>query len=108
MATAKQLREIALSLDGTTVAPHFDRTAFKRSRIYATLAADGQSANFRLTPEDQAIMTSFHPEVFRPVAGGWGRQGWTTAELTAMTLTQLTSVLETAWNSAARPIRRKP
>jgi hypothetical protein len=43
MATAKDLRRIALSLDGTTEAPHFDRTAFKVRRIYATLAADGES-----------------------------------------------------------------
>jgi hypothetical protein len=40
MATARDLRRIALSLEGTTEAPHFDRTAFKVSRIYATLAAD--------------------------------------------------------------------
>ena len=29
MATAKDLRRIALSLEGTTEAPHFDRTAYK-------------------------------------------------------------------------------
>jgi len=29
MATARDFRRIALSLDGTVEAPHFDRTAFK-------------------------------------------------------------------------------
>ncbi|MGD9769345.1 MAG: hypothetical protein AB7U62_17055 [Pseudolabrys sp.] len=46
MATAAQLRKIALSLDGTTEAPHFDRAAFKVKRIYVTLAADRKTANF--------------------------------------------------------------
>ena len=36
--TAADFRRIALSLDGTSEAPHFDRQAFK-VRIYATLAA---------------------------------------------------------------------
>ena len=52
MATARDLRRIALSLDGTVEAPHFDRTAFKVKRIYATLAADGLTANLMLTPDE--------------------------------------------------------
>jgi hypothetical protein len=39
MASAKDLRRIALSLEGTGEAPHFDRAAFKVKRIYVTLAA---------------------------------------------------------------------
>jgi len=53
MATARDLRRIALSLEGTTEAPHFDRTAFKVRRIYATLAADGRTANLMFTPDEQ-------------------------------------------------------
>jgi hypothetical protein len=55
MATARDLRRIALSLEGTTEAPHFDRTAFKVRRIYATLAADARTANLMLTPDEQAL-----------------------------------------------------
>lgn len=109
MVTAAQFRQIALSLEGTTEAPHFDRTAFKVARIYATLAADGLSANFRFTPEDQAVLTSFHPDNFTPVPGGWGKQGWTTAVLGRLTVTRATSALETAWREAQpKPRRRKP
>ena len=36
MATATDLRRIALSLDGTVEAPHMDRSALKVARIYAT------------------------------------------------------------------------
>jgi hypothetical protein len=53
MATAKDLRRLALALEGTTEAPHFDRAAFKVTRIYVTLAADGKTANFKLTPDEQ-------------------------------------------------------
>jgi hypothetical protein len=45
MAAAKDLRRIALSLEGTSEAPHFDRTAFRVSHIYVTLAADGKAGN---------------------------------------------------------------
>jgi hypothetical protein len=37
MATAEDCR-VALALEGTTEAPHVDRTAVKVRRIYATLA----------------------------------------------------------------------
>ena len=45
MATARDLRRLALALDGTSEAPHFDRRAFRVKRIYATLAADELTAN---------------------------------------------------------------
>jgi hypothetical protein len=46
VATAAQFRRVARSLEGTTEAPHVDRTAFKVARTYATLAADGRTVNF--------------------------------------------------------------
>jgi hypothetical protein len=45
VATAKDFRRVALSLEGTTEALHFDRTAFKARRIYATLAGDEKTTN---------------------------------------------------------------
>ena len=44
MANSRDLRGIALSLDGTTEVPHFDRAAFKVVRTVVTLAADGLTA----------------------------------------------------------------
>ena len=108
MATGKELRRIALSLAGTTEAPHFDRIAFKVARIYATLAADGKTANLKLSPEEQEFKCMLAPEAFAPVAGGWGKQGWTVATLSALTAPELKDVLETAWRHAVprRPSRR--
>ena len=78
MATGDDLRRIALSLEGTSEAPHFDRAAFRVARIYVTLAADGQTANLKLEPGEQEFKCLLAPEVFSPVSGGWGRMGWTT------------------------------
>lgn len=100
MASGKELRRIALSLEGTTEAPHFDRAAFKVARIYATLAADGRTANLKLSPEEQEFKCMLAPEAFTPVPGAWGKQGWTTAALPVLSTPELSDVLETAWRHA--------
>jgi hypothetical protein len=96
MPGAEDFRRLALAIEGTSAAPHFDRTAFRIDRIYATLAADGLTANLKFTPEDQELKCLTAPEAFSPVAGGWGRQGWTTLTLAAVDKTALASALETA------------
>jgi hypothetical protein len=100
MANGKDLRRIALSLDGTTEAPHFDRTAFKVARIYATLPADGRTANLKLTAADQEFKCLLAPTAFSPVPGGWGKMGWTTATLAELSTRELKDALELAWQQA--------
>ena len=107
MAKAADLRRIALSLEGTTEAPHFDRAAFKVRRIYVTLAADGKSANFKFTPDQQEFKCLLAPRSFQPVAGGWGRQGWTTAALSELSIAELRQALEDAWHHAAPAARKR-
>lgn len=105
MVTARDLRRIALSLEGTTEAPHFDRAAFKVARIYTTLAADGLTANLNLTPDEQEFKTLLAPEAFVPIQNAWGRQGWTTVVLEKLTEAELRAALEMAWQHAL-PRRR--
>jgi hypothetical protein len=100
MATGKDLRRIALSLAGTAEAPPFDRAAFKVARIYVTLAADGRTANFKFTPDEQEFKCMMAPEAFVPVPNAWGRQGWTTAELSKLGAAELKNALEIAWAHA--------
>ena len=109
MATARELRRMALALEGTQEAPHFDRTAFKVARIYVTLAADGRSANFKLTPDEQELKCMMAPEAFAPVPNKWGQQGWTTATLAKLGAAELEHALKTAWAHAVptkKPRRR--
>src|SRR5690606_25417432 len=103
----KDLRRMALALEGTSEAPHFDRTAFKVARNYATLAADGKSANFKFTPDEQQMKCLLAPEAFAPVPNAWGRQGWTTGTLAKMTAADLKSALETAWAHAIKTTKAR-
>jgi len=100
MTTGKDLRRLALALDGTTEAPHFDRAAFKAARIYVTLAADGRTANFKFTPDSQALKCTVAPDAFAPVPNAWGRQGWTTATLANLSAAELKAALAMAWEQA--------
>lgn len=68
------------------------------NRIFATLAAQNQGyGNVMLTPEQQAAFVEEAPEVFVPVAGGWGRMGATHVRLAAATEEVLAGALHTAW-----------
>ena len=106
MAAARDLRRIALSLEGTTEAPHFDRAAFRVARIYATLAADGLTANLNFTPDEQEFKTLLAPEAFVPIQNAWGRKGWTTILLEKLNGAELRAALEMAWQHAL-PRQRK-
>ena len=107
MATAKDLRSLAMALEGTSEAPHFDRAAFKVARIYVTLAADGKTANFKFTPDEQEFKCMMVPDAFAPVPNAWGKQGWTTATLSALGKADLQSALETAWRHATAKKQRR-
>jgi hypothetical protein len=101
MATAADLRRIALSLTGTTEAPHFDRVAFKVKRIYGTLAPDRLTANLKFSPDEQEFKCLLAPDAFAPVPNAWGKQGWTTIILAQAKVAELKNALETAWRHAA-------
>jgi hypothetical protein len=105
MSTARDLRRIALALTGSTEAPHFDRTAFRVRRIYATLAADGKTANFMFSSEQQEFKCMMAPEAFAPVPNAWGKRGTTTATLANLTNAELEDALRIAWS---RALSKKP
>lgn len=100
MPTASDFRRLALPLDGVGEAPHFDRAAFRARRIFATLAADGLSANFRFAPEEQEFSCLLAPEAFSPIPGAWGKQGWTRGELTKLSEAELIKALAMAYSHA--------
>ncbi len=100
METGDDLRRLAMALAGTTSSPHFERTAFKVARIYATLGADGLTANLKLTPDEQELKCLTAPEAFEPVPNAWGKQGWTTVKLAALPRDELEAALRLAWQRA--------
>lgn len=102
MATGKDLRRLALALEGTMEAPHFDRAAFKVARMYVTLAADGRTANFKFTPDEQEFKCTVAADAFAPVPNAWGKQGWTAATLSKLSAPELKAALEMAWAHAVK------
>lgn len=67
-------------------------------RIFATLASQNQGyGNLMLTPEQQAAFVEELPDVFVPIAGGWGKMGMTHIRLAAATEDLLAGALRTAW-----------
>ena len=67
-------------------------------RIFATLAAVKQGyGNLMLTREQQAAFVAEEPNIFLPVAGGWGQGGATHVKLAEANEDLLAGALHTAW-----------
>ncbi len=107
MANAADFRRIALALPGAAEYPHFDRRAFKARVTFATLAADGLTANIKFAPDEQALKCAVAPDAFAALENAWGRQGWTRATLSALSEPELQAALEMAWRRGAAKIKTR-
>jgi len=85
-------------------------------RIFATLASQSKGyGNLMLTPELQADFVQERPDVFLPIAGGWGRNGATHIRLAQTDEDLLAGALRTAWKlrvdknakTAKKTVRKK-
>jgi hypothetical protein len=96
---AADFRRIALSLEGAEEGSHMGAPDFRvGGRIFATLASQKQGyGNLMLKPEQQAAFVEELPDVFLPIAGGWGRMGMTHIRLSAANEDVLAGGLRTAW-----------
>jgi YjbR len=96
---AEDFRRIALSLEGSEESSHMGAPDFRvGGRIFATLASQAQGyGNLMLTPEQQAAFVEELPEVFVPIAGGWGRMGMTHIRLAPAPEDVLVGALRTEW-----------
>ena len=96
---ANDFRRIALSLKGAEESSHMGNPDFRvGGRIFATLASAKHGyGNLMLTLEQQAAFVEELPEVFVPIAGGWGRMGMTHIRLAAAKEEVLAGALRTAW-----------
>ena len=92
-------RRIALSLEGAEESSHMGNPDFRvGGRIFATLSSAGQGyGNLMLTLEQQTAFVEELPDVFLPIAGGWGRMGMTHIRLAAANEDVLAGALRTAW-----------
>ena len=96
---AADFRRLALLLEGAEEGSHMGSPDFRvGGRIFATLASQSQGyGNLMLSPAQQAAFVGEAPEVFLPIAGGWGRMGATHIRLDVATEDVLSGALHTAW-----------
>ena len=97
--TAEDFRRSAMSLEGVEEYSHAGLPAFRvGGRKFASLASQAEGyGNLMLTLEQQAAFVEEAPEIFLPIAGGWGRMGHTHIRLAVATEDVLAGALRTAW-----------
>ena len=94
---------MALALPDVVESSHMGHPDFRvGEKIFATLAApDSEWAMVKLTPDEQEIFVQIQPEGFRPVPGGWGRQGATNVRLKSAKKAAVRDALAAAWRNRA-------
>lgn len=97
--TPADFKRIALSLEGAEEGSHMGAVDFRvGGRIFATLASVAQGfGNLALSPEQQALFCEELPDVFLPIAGGWGRMGMTHIVLATASEDVTRGALQAAW-----------
>jgi len=114
MVSAGDFRRIALSLEGAQQGSHMGTVDFRvGGHIFATLGSEAKGyGNLMIDVETQAAFISEAPDVFLPIAGGWGRMGMTHIRFDNATEDVLEGALRTAWRlrvaKNAKPKRATP
>ena len=101
--SSKRFRQVAMSLPGVIEGSHRGHADFRvGKRIFATLGyPDREWGMVKLSAEQQSVLVEAEPDIFRPVPGGWGRQGATNVRLAAADQATLRSALTLAWRKIA-------
>jgi hypothetical protein len=97
--TVADFRRIALNFPGSEESSHMGSPDFRvGGRIFATLASQKLGyGNLKLTLEQQQNFVREAPDIFLPIAGGWGRMGMTHICLSAANQDVLAGALRAAW-----------
>lgn len=102
--TEDQFRRLALSMPAAEERAHMGHPDFRvGGRIFATLVDrdDDVWGTLKLTPGQQREACASAPDVFIPVPGGWGRQGFTHVNLRAARVQALRPIMKLAWRNTA-------
>ena len=98
MLSTEDAKNIALSFEGASEKPHFNRIAFVvNKRIFATLSYEDKTLNLMFNPQLQMLFCPPNSEVIFPIPNGWGRQGATTINLNKATKKLVQSALQEAY-----------
>jgi hypothetical protein len=108
--TPDDFRRLAVALPATVEASHGRHPDFRvGNRIFATLGyPDETSAMVKLKPDQQAMLVTTHPRIFKPVKGAWGLRGSTNICLSEADRTSVENALLLAWRNLAPTISGSP
>lgn len=102
MVTVENLRALALALSEATEEPHFEKSSFRvKKKIFCTVDQGKRQAVLKLNENDQSVFCAYDPEAVYPVAGAWGKKGWTTFELSKTHTDLFKDALVTAYCTVA-------
>lgn len=102
MVKPEDAKTLALSLPGAGEQPHFNRTAFTvKKKIFATLSFEDNTLNLKFTPAEQFIFCPPGSDIIFAIPNGWGRQGWTTINLTKASKKLVAAALKEAYQLRA-------
>ena len=105
-----RFRKAALALSDAIENAHHGKADFRvGKRIFATLGhPDENWGTLKLTVEQQAMLVDAEPEIFCPVPGGWGSQGYTSIRLAKADAATLKSALAMAHANVSPQGKAKP
>jgi hypothetical protein len=101
--TEDQFRCLALALPEATESAHHGHPDFRvGGKVFATLGYPARGYGMvKLTPAQQRSFAGAAPNVFKPVAGGWGRRGCTNVHLSKASKAALLPAMVAAWRNVA-------
>jgi predicted DNA-binding protein (MmcQ/YjbR family) len=103
MISIKTFRQIALSFEGATEEPHFEKTSFRvKKKIFATLNEKENRATIKLSLEEQDLFCVYDKDVMFPVPNKWGKQGWTHINLKTIPREMCEDALRTAYSQISK------
>lgn len=102
MTSIAAFRKMALGFEEAMELPHFEKTSFRiRKKIFATLDVTEKRVCVRLSPIDQSVFCRIGKDIFSPVPGAWGKQGYTYVSLGKVKQSMLKDALTLSYCASA-------
>lgn len=100
--TGERFRQLALELPGAEELSHMGHPDFRvGGKIFASLPGDESFGVVNLGNDAETGQESFverYQNQFEPLAGGWGRRGWTRVVLKKASVAAVRAALRAAWS----------
>jgi hypothetical protein len=101
--TPEDFRRLALGMPRAVESAHSGHPDFRvGKKVFATLGyPDSKSGMVKLRAEQQQMLVSAEPGIFRPANGAWGKRGSTLVNLEQLDEPTGESAIKMAWTNAA-------